>query len=54
MILSGSTSKITNNVYRYYDRENNIVVQQKRENKTKLISQVAVENDLSVLMLYTS
>lgn len=49
MILSGSTSKITNNVYRYYDRENNIVVQQKRENKTKLISQVAVENDLSVL-----
>lgn len=51
MILSGSTSKITNNVYRYYDRNSNIVIQQKRENKTKLISEIAVEKNLRVLSI---
>lgn len=49
MILSGSTSAITKNVYRYYDKKENVVVQQKRENETKLISEVAVNNNLKVV-----
>ncbi len=48
MILSGSTSAVTKNVYRYYDRTQNIVIQQKRENKAILISEAAVSKGLSV------
>lgn len=48
MILSGSTSEITRNVYRYYDRTINTVIQQERENANKTIAHVAVEAGLSV------
>lgn len=47
MILSGSTSVVTGNVYRYYDQKNNIVVQQKRENKALLLSGAAVKQGIS-------
>ena len=45
-ILSGTTSKDTHNVYRYYDRTRNVVVQQARENDapriTSLVSQAGI------------
>ena len=47
MILSGSTSIVTGNVYRYYDKKQNIVIQQKRENQAILISEAAVKAGLS-------
>lgn len=47
MILSGGTSVVTGNVYRYYDIKNNIVVQQKRENKAILLSKAAVKQGVS-------
>lgn len=43
MIISGATSGKTQNVYRYYDRLNNIVVQQGRENKAETLYDKAVE-----------
>lgn len=48
MILSGSTSAITKNVYRYYNAKTNTVVQQERENANKTIADVAVEAGMSV------
>ncbi|MDD4166803.1 MAG: alkaline phosphatase family protein [Endomicrobiaceae bacterium] len=48
MILSGSTSAITKNVYRYYDSKTNTVIQQSRENANKTIADVAVESGMSV------
>jgi hypothetical protein len=48
MILSGSTSEITKNVYRYYDRKTDKVIQQERENANKTIAHVAVEAGMSV------
>lgn len=48
MILSGSTSAITGNVYRYYNKTTNAVVQQARENLNKTIGDVAVEANMSV------
>lgn len=49
MILSGSTSLITKNIYRYYDNNKNIVVQQRRENETKLFTDVAVSENKKVV-----
>lgn len=46
-ILSGSTSAITKNVYRYYSKSLNMVVQQERENSSKILPQVTVENGIS-------
>lgn len=37
MIISGASSEKTENVYRYYDKVNDIVVQQQRENKADTI-----------------
>ena len=51
MILSGSTSKITKNVYRYFDVKENKVIQQHRENATKLISEIAISNNKSVISI---
>lgn len=48
MILSGSTSEITKNVYRYYNQKTNTVIQQVRENANPTIADVAVEAGLSV------
>ncbi|MGI6769987.1 MAG: alkaline phosphatase family protein [Bacilli bacterium] len=48
MILSGSTSAVTKNVYRYYNIKTNTVVQQQRENANKTIADVAVEAGMSV------
>lgn len=49
MILSGATSAVTGNVYRYYDVVKNIVVQQKRENKAILLSGAAVKQGISCI-----
>lgn len=51
MILSGSTSAITKNVYRYYNQQQNIVIQQERENANKTIGDVAVEAGMSVVSI---
>lgn len=48
MILSGSTSEVTKNVYRYYDKATNKVIQQERENANKTIAHVAIEAGMSV------
>ncbi len=48
MILSGSTSSVTKNVYRYYNKNTDTVIQQARENANKTIADVAVEEGLSV------
>lgn len=42
-ILSGSTTAITHNVYRYWDRSNNIVIQQQRENAAPRITELAYD-----------
>lgn len=51
MILTGSSSIVTGNVYRYFDRKNNVVVQQGRENKNKTIVDVALEKGLRVISI---
>lgn len=48
MILTGSTSAITKNVYRYYDKTANVVVQQERENANDTIIDAALDAGLSV------
>lgn len=48
MIISGATSIHTQNVYRYYDRDKNIVIQQQRENKAETIVTEALKNNLSL------
>jgi predicted AlkP superfamily pyrophosphatase or phosphodiesterase len=48
MILSGSTSAVTKNIYRYYNKETDKVVQQRRENANKTIAHVAVEAGMRV------
>ena len=48
-ILSGGTSFVTGNVYRYYDRNLNKVIQQQRENKADTIVNVALNEGLSVM-----
>ncbi|XMB73066.1 alkaline phosphatase family protein [Mycoplasmatota bacterium WC30] len=48
-ILSGGTSAITHNVYRYYNKSTNTVIQQLRDNDADTIVNVAVENGLSVV-----
>lgn len=46
-VLAGATSAVTKNVYRYYSKAQNIVIQQERENNAKILPQVTVENGLS-------
>ena len=46
-LLSGGTSLITGNIYRYYDKKTDSVIQQQRENKAKILPQVTVEEGLS-------
>ena len=46
-ILSGATSAVTKNVYRYYSKSLNMVIQQERENSSKILPQVTVENGIS-------
>lgn len=48
-ILSGSTSSVTNNVYRYYDKRSNTVIQQQRENASDTIISKAVSQGISVV-----
>lgn len=48
-IISGATSVVTENVYRYYDQSQNKVIQQQRENKADTIVNVALDNGLSVV-----
>lgn len=48
MIISGSTSAKTQNVYRYYDRVKNIVIQQARENEAETIYDKAVALNIPV------
>lgn len=46
-VLSGATSAVTKNVYRYYSKSQNMVIQQERENSSKILPQVTVENGIS-------
>lgn len=46
-ILSGGTSLITKNIYRYYNKETDTVIQQARENNALILPQVTVEAGLS-------
>lgn len=48
MILTGATSAVTKNVYRYYDKTANTVIQQERQNENKTIVDVVLENDMSI------
>ncbi|MGI6359568.1 MAG: alkaline phosphatase family protein [Acholeplasmatales bacterium] len=48
-ILSGGTSLITGNIYRYYDKATDNVIQQQRENKALILPQVTVEEGLSTV-----
>lgn len=44
MIISGASSNKTRNVYRYYDKTNNIVVQQGRENDADTLYDSVIRN----------
>lgn len=46
-ILSGATTAITKNVYRYYNKSQDVVVQQARENASKILPQLTVENNIT-------
>ena len=46
-ILSGATSAVTKNVYRYYSKVQDMVIQQERENSSKILPQLTVENGIS-------
>ena len=46
-ILSGATSVVTKNVYRYYNKTTNMVVENGRSNASKILPQVTVENGIS-------
>lgn len=46
-ILSGATSAVTKNVYRYYSKSLDMVIQQERENSSKILPQVTVEKGIS-------
>ena len=48
MIVSGATSSKTQNVYRYYDKNNDIVVQQARENQADTIYQSGARNKITM------
>lgn len=51
-ILSGATSAVTKNVYRYYDKNQNKVIQQQRENASDLIVDIALQAGLSVVSVH--
>lgn len=46
MIISGATSSKTRNVYRYYDKRNDIVVQQSRENSADTLYDSVIRNNI--------
>lgn len=48
-ILSGATSKVTENVYRYYDKTTNLVIQQNRENASPTIITEAIDKGYSII-----
>lgn len=48
MIVSGATSSKTQNVYRYYDKINDIVIQQARENKADNLYHAAVRSNVTM------
>ena len=47
MIVSGASSSETRNVYRYYDKKNDIVVQQARENDADTLYHSVIRNSVS-------
>lgn len=49
MIISGASSSQTHNVYRYYDKSTNKVVQQARENAAETLYDVVVEKKIPVV-----
>jgi hypothetical protein len=51
-IVSGTYSQGTGNCYRYYDRDNNIVVQFSRENNAETIAEAAVRQGLKVASVH--
>lgn len=52
MIISGATSNKTQNVYRYYDVKNNIVVQQARENEADTLYHSVKRNNVSAATVH--
>jgi len=48
MIISSATTALTKNVYRYYDRDKNIVIQQARENEMETIVDRVVDANLPI------
>lgn len=48
MIISGATSSKTRNVYRFFNKNTNTVVQQQRENAAQTIYEAAVDAKMSV------
>lgn len=48
-ILSGATSSVTKNVYRYYNKATNTVIENGRDNASKILPQVTVENNISTV-----
>ena len=46
-ILSGATSAVTKNVFRYYNKTTNMVVENGRSNASKILPQLTVENNIS-------
>lgn len=52
MIISGATSSKIHNVYRYYDKKKNIVVQQKRENDADTIYDSLIRNHIDACSIH--
>lgn len=52
MIISGATSSKTRNVYRYYDKKNDIVVQQARENDADTLYSSVKRNGVSAATIH--
>lgn len=51
-ILSGGTSLLTGNIYRYYDKKTNQVIQQQRENNAPILSEITVGAGISTVSVH--
>ncbi len=52
LIISGATSSVVKNVYRYYDAKSNKVIQQARENAAETIVTASVKTNTSIVSVH--
>jgi predicted AlkP superfamily pyrophosphatase or phosphodiesterase len=52
LIISGATSSVVKNVYRYYDAKANLVIQQARENASETIITASIKKNLPIVSVH--